>query len=313
MSHILHFPKIIVLLLCLIPAFMYMLPQSAIADDSTIPAEVPSEENGLINMLLVGQDRRDTDCTARADCMILCSFHPESGSITFTSFLRDLYVEIPGHEGNRLNAAYALGGTSLLKDTLEQNFSIRIDGCIEVDFSQFSQIIDALGGISIELRQDEADKINEIVPGSLTAGYTLLNGRQALAYSRIRHLDADGDFSRTRRQRKLLTSLLDSYRDAGLLKILSAVTDLLPMVSTDLSKKQILFLCVKLFPLIDNPTVSSQRIPADGTYSFCTIRNMDVLLADMEAAKKQLSNIPKKEDIPAPSVIFTEPAMIEKG
>lgn len=248
---------------------------------------IGGEGSGLINILLIGQDRRE-ESRARSDCVILCSFHPESKKIIITSFLRDLYVEIPGYEGNRLNAAYAIGGMPLLQQTMQKNFGLYMDGCIEVDFSRFSQIIDILGGVTIELRQDEADAINKSVPGSLTAGIHLLNGDQALAYSRIRNLDDDGDFSRTGRQRKLLSSLLDSYRNADLLTILSMVVDTLPMISTDLSKRQILVLAAKLFPLLDDPEILSQRIPGDGTYSYSTIRNMDVLTADMENIREQL-------------------------
>ena len=158
-----------------------------------------------------------------------------------------------------------------------------------MDFSQFAVIIDILGGGTLELRQDEADAINKTVSGTLTEGLQSLTGQQALAYSRIRNLDSDGDFSRTERQRKLLTSLLDSYRDAGFLKILSAIADTLPLISTDLSNKEILHLAAALFPLLDGPTLISQRIPADGTYSYSTIRGMEVLTADWEEVRKQLA------------------------
>lgn len=258
---------------------------AAAADQSDL---IGGEDSGLINILLIGQDRREEESRARSDSVILCTFRPESGSITITSFLRDLYVQIPGHDGDRMNAAYAYGGMPLLKQTLQENFGIYVDGCMEVDFSRFSQIIDLLGGVTMELRQDEAEAINEAVPGSLTAGTVHLTGEQALAYTRIRNLDADGDFSRTGRQRKLLAALLDSYRDAGILSILSVVADMLPMISTDLESKQILVLAARLFPLLDNPTVVSQRIPADGTYAYSTIRGMEVLTADMEQTRKLL-------------------------
>lgn len=260
---------------------------TAAADGHT--AMIGGEDSGLINILLVGQDRRDPQTPARSDTVILCTFHPDSRSVVLTSFLRDLYVQIPGIGGNRLNAAYACGGMDLLKQTLRENLNIHIDGCIEVDFSQFAGIIDILGGVTLELRQDEADAVNRTTAGTLTEGLQHLTGQQALAYSRIRNLDSDGDFSRTERQRKLLTSLLDSYRDAGFLKILSAIADALPLVSTDLSSKEILHLAAKLFPLLEGPDIISQRIPADGTYSYSTIRGMEVLTADWEEVRKQLA------------------------
>lgn len=273
-------------------------PLSAAGKDTDDTALIGGEDSGLINILLIGQDRRE-EARARSDSVILCTFHPESKRIIITSFLRDLYVPIPGYEGNRINAAYAFGGTPLLKQTIQDNFGILIDGCAEVDFSSFSQLIDILGGVTLELRQDEADSINQSVPGNLTEGTHLLNGSQALAYSRIRNLDSDGDFSRSSRQRKLLSSLLDSYRNADLLTILSVVVDALPMISTDLSKKQILVLAAKLFPLLDNPTVVSQRMPADGTFSYSTIRNMEVLTADLDSLRELLheSLLPPDETI----------------
>lgn len=278
-------------------AFLFLLPE--IPASAAEPASLPGAKDiELINILLVGQDRRE-ESRARSDSMILCSFLPESGTIVFTSFLRDLYVQIPGYEDNRLNAAYAFGGTQLLKQTLQENFQIEIDGCIEADFSQFPQIIDALGGVSISLRQDEAETINQTVAGDLSEGTHLLTGEQALAYSRIRKLDGDGDFSRSLRQRKLLTSLLNSYRSADVLTILSAVADTLPMISTDLSKRQILKLCMKLFPLLEDPRISSQRIPSDGTYSYERIRDMEVLTADLDTLRQQLhqSLMPEKDEL----------------
>lgn len=270
-----------------VPACGTEIPEagSRSATESTL---IGGPDSGLINLLLVGQDRRKDETCSRADSMILCTFHPESKEIIITSFLRDLYVQIPGYESNRLNAAYALGGTELLQQTLKENFGIHTDGALEVDFSRFSQIIDTLGGVTLMLRQDEADSINKSVSGNLTEGTSHLNGEQALAYSRIRNLDGDGDFSRTERQRKLLSSLLDSYRDASLLKILSVVADMLPIVSTEMEKKDILYLAVKLFPMLDDPIVTGQRIPADGTYSFSTIRNMEVLVADATAIRNTL-------------------------
>lgn len=282
-------------LLCLLSALLLLCPLQVSAGATTV---TDTAEPELIHLLLVGRDER-VDAVSRSDSIILCSFHPDSKRITITSFLRDLYVPIPGMEDNRINAAYACGGMELLQQTMEKNFGLSIDGCISVDFSQFSQIIDVLGGVTIELRQDEADAINKRVAGSLTEGTQLLTGEQALAYSRIRNLDSDGDFSRTQRQRKLLTSLLDSYRNANLLTILSVIMDALPMISTDLENRQIFALAAKLFPFLNDPQIVSQRMPADGTFRYQRIRGMEVLEADMEKLKQQLhqSFLPLEESV----------------
>ena len=280
MNHTMLRLRQIILFLCC-AAILFTLPASA--NDTLIGGK----DSGLINLLLIGQDRREEE-RARADSILLCSFCPETKAITVTSFLRDLYVDIPGYESNRLNAAYAIGGMDLLRRTMEENFSLYIDGCLEADFTQFPQIIDSLGGVTIELRQDEAELINKTVPGGLTEGPHLLSGSQALVYSRIRNLDDDGDFSRTGRQRKLVTSVLDRYRTADLLTIVTTVADTLPMISTDLSKRQILKLTAKLFPMLKEPVITSQRVPADGTYGYDTIRKMSVLTVNMDEIRDQL-------------------------
>lgn len=244
--------------------------------------------SGLINILLVGQDRREGETQARADSMILCTFHKESGQLTMTSFLRDLYVPIPGHHDNRINASYSIGGMDLLRQTLEENFDLHVDGCVEVDFSQFSEIVDRLGGVEIELRQDEAEVINQETGSALSSGVQRLNGSQALTYSRIRSLDADGDFSRTNRQRKVITALLGSYRNVRFSELIPTINTLLPMISTDLNQAQILLYALEVLPALSDAQITSQRVPADGTYTDQTIDGMSVLVADMDTARQLL-------------------------
>ena len=165
-----------------------------------------------------------------------------------------------------------------------------IDGNIEVDFNQFAQIVDLLGGVTMELRQDEADVINRDAPGTVSAGTQLLTGQQALAYARIRSLDADGDFSRTNRQRKVISALLDSYKNASLSTVLSLLDDILPMITTDMNDVKIIAYATELFPMLSGADIVSQRIPADGSYSGKMINGMSVLVADMEASRQLLED-----------------------
>ncbi len=242
----------------------------------------------VINILLIGQDRRPGETRARSDSMILCTINKETKALVLTSILRDLYVQIPGYQDNRVNVAYAAGGMKLLNQTLEQNFGLQVDGNVEVDFSQFQTIVDLLGGVSIELRQDEANLINKALGSSLTQGVNLLSGEQALQYARIRSLDPDGDFSRTNRQRKVINAIIDAYKNASLGTVLSMLDDILPMITTDMSNLEILAYAMDLFPLLSEMTITSQRIPADGTYSGQMIRGMAVLVADMDATRRLL-------------------------
>lgn len=240
------------------------------------------------HILLVGLDRRPGEKSARSDSMILCSFCPDRKEMVMTSLMRDLYVAIPGYGCNRLNAAYAFGGTALLKKTLQKNLGLQPEGVFEVDFSQFPQVIDALGGVSIQLRADEAQAVNTATNGCLTEGLHTLNGEQALAYARIRDLDSDGDFSRTNRQRKLLHSLLQAQRQASLPTLLSVMNQALPMLSTDMGTGQIVQLAMDLFPMLSGCSMTSRCIPEAGTFQYQTIDKMCVLVADLPELKRSL-------------------------
>ncbi len=251
-------------------------------------ADLSKKEPSVLNILLIGQDRREEEKTARADSMILCTFHLKSGNVTMTSFLRDLYLPIPGHGSDRINAAYAYGGRDLLKKTITENFQVSIDGIVEADFSQFSQVIDALGGVEIQLRADEAALVGKETGTALDEGLQKLSGDQALAYSRIRSLDIDGDFSRTQRQRKVMTALLDAYRSASLPTLVSGIRQILPLIATDLSESRLLLLALEVFPMLSKLSLTSQSIPAPGRCEDRVIDGMAVLVADMEAARQAL-------------------------
>ena len=248
-------------------------------------------ENRIQNILLVGQDHQEGEPCARSDTIILCTFDPGGNQLTLTSFLRDLYVPIPGHGSNRINAAYAFGGTKLLKQTMEEAFDLEIHGCIEVDFSQFCQIVDLLGGVTIPLRRDEAELINLETYSTLSEGEQLLNGAQALSYARIRRLDKDGDFSRTDRQRRVLGAIWDSCRESGTGTILRLLQKILPMITTDMGTTQILSFATGLLPNLSEIQISSQRIPQAGQYTDQTIDGMAVLVPDLEAARSILRQI----------------------
>lgn len=276
-------------LLCtmgMLAAFLFTasadFPLIVAASDTYTSGESP------IHILLIGQDRRETEDLSRADSILLCTFQPDTSQVIVTSFLRDLYVPIPGYPSNRLNAAYAHGGMALLRQTLEENFEIPIDGCIEADFNQFAQVLDILGGVTVDLRQDEADTINKAIPGNLSSGTQTLNGSQALAYTRIRNLDDDGDFSRTCRQRKVIAALLSSYQDAGLFTVLSVIPKILPMLSTDMENKQMISTVLKLLPMMGSCTITNQQVPSKDQYSYETIRGMAVLTADLAVIRKNL-------------------------
>lgn len=251
--------------------------------DSVKLGEVsPLDDEDLINILLIGQDRRPGEGRQRSDTMILCSINPETNKVSMISFMRDLYVQLPGnYSANRLNAPYAFGGFELLKQTLKMNFGISIDGCFEVDFNGFEDAVNIVGGVDIEMSATEAG----IVGGGATAGMNHLNGEQALAYARIRMID--NDFHRTERQRKVLTSVFNSLDGLSLGQLKDLANKLLPCMTTDLSNVEIMSLISQCHRVVGTE-VSNYRVPEDNAYYGAMIRGMDVLVPDLPLIRSQL-------------------------
>lgn len=251
--------------------------------------ELIETSSNIVNILLIGQDARPGEGRSRSDTMILVTFDKDAKTITMTSFLRDLYVKIPGYQDNKMNATYVFGGMPLLDQTLEQNFGVQVDGNVEVNFSRFAEVINLLGGVDLELRADEASYINASTGRAvLSSGMMHLDGEQALVYARIRSLDMDADFSRTNRQRKVINALIEKFRNTKLTTLLGLLDDLLPMIATDMSNGEIIDLATELFPMLADCKIVSQRIPADGSYELKTIRGMSCVVADMDEARELL-------------------------
>lgn len=240
----------------------------------------------IINILLIGQDKRPGEGLARSDSMIIATINKKSNSIKLTSLMRDMYVKIPGYYENKINAAYAYGGMGLLTTTVEENFLIKIDGCIEVDFSGFEKIIDSIGGVDINLNRDEAYYLKKSNNLSFTEGINNLTGKTALEYARIRYIGND-DYERTERQRKVLVAVFDKIRDSSLKTLLEMADDILPLVTTNLKNSQILGLVTNVI-LMNVSEIETYRIPADGEFSPATINNMSVLVPNLLENQKLL-------------------------
>lgn len=268
-------------------------------EDLTIPQETippvevdPVNWDNVINIMLIGQDRLPGQGRQRSDAMILLTVNKSKGTITLTSFMRDQYVRIPGYKNNKMNAAYAFGGMKLLNETMETNFGVKVDGDIEVDFNNFEKLIDMLGGVDIKLTSKEAKYLNSAYGWKLSSGTERLNGAQALAYSRIRKIDSD--YRRAERQRTVISSLINRYKSLPLTEMLSMVEDILPLVTTNMSKNEIIDIAVEVAPMLSGAELNTMRIPVDGTFRQGTVRVRAGLAAwfqydiDFEANRKVL-------------------------
>lgn len=199
----------------------------------------------VLNVLLVGLDSRDAlENGGRSDSLILVSLNKKTKKINMTSFFRDTwcYMNIGGEDRYaKLNSSYFYGGSVALIDTIERNFKIDIDHYVAVDFSSFVDIIDALGGITVEVQEYEANYINRTTKHTIESGPAVkLNGAEALVFARIRKSDSDSDVSRTRRQRQVITSFIKSATDASLSQLNDALDMLFKYVKTDMTKMQLL-------------------------------------------------------------------------
>lgn len=255
-------------------------------DDVQFGNHDPIESSSqIINILLIGQDRREGEGRARSDAMILCTINKAKKTLTMTSFLRDLYVQIPGYQDNRINASYAIGGMKLLEKSLEANFGVLVDGCVEVDFNGFKTAIDLAGGVDVELTNAEANYLNQHrwendLGKVFTAGMNHMNGQQALAYSRIRAIDSD--FGRTKRQQNVIGSLLNKAKGMSLGDMDRLLRAILPCLTTNMTNSQILGLAADILPMVGQLQTTRLQIPAPGTYQNVYIRGMAVLLPNFD-------------------------------
>ena len=245
----------------------------------------------VINILLIGQDRREGESRARSDTMILVSVNTERKSISLVSLMRDLYVQIPGYSDNRINAAYQWGGMELLDETVLENFGVEVDGNVEADFEQFETIIDILGGVDVEMSKGEAEYMKYVMDsGDVQEGENHLSGKQALDFARMRGLD--DDFHRTERQRRLLTRLAEKLQSASVQQLLDLVNEVLPHVSTDMSSTQMLGYAASAIQVyLSGAEIATGRIPAEGMYSDAEIRGMQVLVPNLEKCQSYLSEM----------------------
>lgn len=207
-------------------------------------ASLRSSKN-VINVLLVGLDSEDAlENGGRSDTIMLASLNKKTKKIYLTSFFRDTWIamNIGGTTRyNKFNASYYYGSDDALIDTFEKNFKIDIDYYVAVDFSSFTDIINALGGLTVEVQQYEAEYINRTTVHTIDYGPAVkLDGWEALVFARIRHSDHDSDVSRTRRQRQVITSFINSAKGATLSQLNSALNMLFKYVKTDLTQMQIL-------------------------------------------------------------------------
>lgn len=258
--------------------------------------------DNVVNILLIGVDGRSKELdvgTQHGDVQIIVSINKDDGSIKMTSILRDLYVTIPGYKSkNRINVAYARGGGQLAMRTINSLLEMNIEHYVVINFYGLASIIDALGGIDIDLTKAEASAINTYISKNLKkggydnqdkdyerqtlekkAGVQHLDGIQAVMYARLRSLNGQNDFNRTERQRHLLELLLAKVLDGGmdLNKLMELLEVCLPYAETNMSAWDMVDLAMGVLSsdilarLESGESLLEQnRIPMDETWKYYT-------------------------------------------
>ncbi|MBQ7187688.1 MAG: LCP family protein [Ruminococcus sp.] len=281
------------------------------------------KDSEVFNILLVGQDLRSTsdDTRGNTDVMMMISLNHKDKTITMTSFMRDVWLYIPRVEvSDRLNRAFYAGGPIYLEDTIESYFGVDIDRYVVVDFNQFITIVDALGGLDIYVTPDEAngyegedpdgdntrgmqnplDEQNAILGKPWGTDYIEMsydidgetihmNGNQALAYSRIRHV-GNVDFDRTKRQRYVIGEIIKKAKGASLMTLHNMLEEVLPNVSTNITKEEAASLVLNIFDYLSYD-VQEFRVPEDNTFTGHWIDGKSVILCNIVKNAQDLQQL----------------------
>ena len=226
------------------------------------------------NILLLGTDVRDTDSYGRSDSMIVLSVNTTTRQAKLTSFMRDIWVKMPGiKKENKLNTACFFGGPELTMETLNQYFGLDLEYYAMVNLSCMADIIDILGGLRLDVTEAERKALNKgLFDLSSRSGMeklqksgkqVLLNGNQAVAYARIRQIDSD--FQRTERQRIVLTAIARRLQTEDPITVMGVISTLTQYVKTNLTLQQMASLAAVGFQINTNE-IEQLRIPAEKTY-----------------------------------------------
>lgn len=261
-------------------------------------------DSDVTNILLVGEDLRDDNnnseqSNGNTDVIMLISINTAKGTVTTTSLMRDIYLQIPGYYATRINAAYSMGGIPLLEQTIEENFSIKVDRYLKVNFYSFIDIVDTIGGLDIKISKAEAlgmayplGEQNKYLGNKQGTDYFRkggkkhMNGNQALAYARLRKV-GNSDWERTQRQRTVIDLIADKARSLSLTELHSLLNKVLDDIKTDLTDAEIAYYLLNASTYLNYERQQIQ-IPAEGTYTCETIRGASVLCPDFTANIRKL-------------------------
>ncbi|MBR2942134.1 MAG: LCP family protein [Clostridia bacterium] len=248
------------------------------------------------NILLIGEDtRRDVMEEGRADAIMVASVNRENGAVRLISLARDMWIRIPGSSAyNKINAAYRFGGPEMMLQAVTQTLGLEIEKYAAVNFFGFCDVIDALGGIEVDMSADEAAHINRTARQEYSAqrfsrlsegdGVKTLSGEQALAFARIRKLD--NDFGRGQRQRRVILAVLEKVRSLGFGGQLGFVKSCLDCMSTNMGLGDIMTLGMAIVRG-GMEDVRQLGLPSAGNYHYDSEDGVSKVIFNAEETRRE--------------------------
>ena len=259
--------------------------------------EIKSYENAgsIKNIALFGIDAVEGEA-GRSDSIMIATIDTIHKKVKLTSIMRDSYVNIPDYGMDKINHAYAYGGAQLSMKTINNNFGLNVENFAAVNFSSLPEIINILGGVELNITDEELQYINKYIDGInnlegtnsphiTTSGVQTVDGVQALAYSRIRYTSG-GDYVRTERHRNVISGLFNKLLSLPKTSYLGVLNKILPFIQTNMTSSEIFALGTNSLGVMGNIKLEQERFPLDGYSEGTYINNIYYLSFDIETTKK---------------------------
>lgn len=263
--------------------------------------EVKQKDPNIENILVFGIDARGTnDVDCRSDCIMILSINKKDNTLKLISIMRDTAVYLGDTEDtlgsrlNKINSAYHFGGVGMMINTINVTFGLDIQRFIMFDFGSAAEIIDLCGGVEIDVKPEEVSYLNQDLdesaaldgntsPHVTSGGVQVLDGHQAVAWSRIRYLDSD--FVRASRQRTVATALMNKVNGMSYAGKLQLLNDSAGVFETNMQSVDIMRVALNCFDCLDS--LEEHRIPEDGLYS--VQQDPWMMIIDFDTQKQRLN------------------------
>ena len=250
-------------------------------------------DKNIVNILLLGTDMKipGTNDPGRCDCTMICSLNKATGEVKLIGFERAIGVPIPGYEDELLTYAYQYGAGPFMVETIKKCFNVDLAGYVHVGFESFPQVINAIGGLDVELDQSEIYNLSVTYQYSpdlheMSPGMNHLEGEVAYGYCRLR--DSDDDWARQGRTREAVQAMVNKLKTLSITDLNKLMNEVLPLIETDLTNAQLTSLMMSA-PKFVNATVTQLMEPAkDKTWSYQTGRGAFMIGCDFKECAAEI-------------------------